>query len=131
MSEKQKTLEFDLDDQPVTITVSRSTARTGVLRYQLMTAGNEANQTETDEALKPLRFITYPDCIAGTATATGFTAWPISFEEFSGLPETLVDDWVNAVYEINPHWRAAYQQANEEEPAQKKEPGSKKRSNGS
>jgi hypothetical protein len=65
---------------------------------------------EEDEALQVLRLIAYPDYIAALVEWEDKTApacletRPMCFEDFWRLPETLLDAWGAAVYELNPHW---------------------------
>jgi hypothetical protein len=117
MSKKQQTLTIELEDEsPVILTIERATARMGVARFQMMLAGDEANKTETDEALKPLRLITYPDCITATVKAEGIP-WPLSFADFADLPEQVVNQWIEAVYQVNPQWRAVLDESAEKKDA--------------
>lgn len=106
MSEKLKTLALTLDDTTVTLTLIRATARIGVARYQLISKGYEHinDSPDEDEALKALRVMVYPDCICGTSQAEGIE-FPIPFEQFVELPEEFVNQWADAVYLINPHWK--------------------------
>ena len=106
MSEKQTTLALTLDDAQVTLTIVRATARIGVARYQLISKGYGYIQEnpDEDEALKALRVMVYPDCISGTSHAEGIE-FPTPFEQFVELPEDFVNQWADAVYAINPHWK--------------------------
>lgn len=119
MSEKQMTLAYTLDDRVVTLTIVRATTRIGVARYLLAGEGNRVNETETDEALKILRLIIYPNCISCTTSVEGMD-WPITFDQFVDLPEDFVDKWLEAVYTMNPHWQGP-------EVAEKNAPSSSKR----
>lgn len=110
MSEKQKTLAYTLDEGDVTLVVVRATARIGMARYILANKGFKENEAEPDEALKLLRVMVYPDLIAATTTVTGMK-FPLEFEEFIELPEDFINQWADAVYEVNPHWKAALRDA--------------------
>lgn len=124
MSEKQTTLTFEIDEKKVALTVCRATARIGMQRYLLASKGNTENETETDEALKILRLVVYPNCIAATTSVEGIE-WPMSFETFANeIPEDVIDEWVAAVNKLNPHWvgEGVVDAADDK----KKEPGSKK-----
>ncbi len=106
MSEKQKTLTLTLDDKQVALTIVRATARVGVERYLLTSAGVEANKSEPSEALKILHLTLYPDLISATSSVDGLT-WPLTFDEFVELPEEFVNSWADAVYAMNTTWRPA------------------------
>lgn len=110
MSEKQLTLAYTLDESEVTITVVRATARIGMTRYVLANKGYKENEAEPDEALKMLRVMVYPDLVAATTQVTGMK-YPLEFDEFIELPEDLINKWAEAVYVVNPHWRAVLEEA--------------------
>jgi hypothetical protein len=110
MSEKQMTLAYTLDESEVAITVVRATARIGMARYILANKGFKENEAEPDEALKLLRVMVYPDLVAATTEVTGMK-YPLEFEEFIELPEDLINQWADAVYEVNPHWKAELRNA--------------------
>lgn len=103
MSEKRTTLAYTLDGVEITLTIVRATARMGVARYLLINKGVEANKNETDEALKTLRLMIYPDCIIATESAEGME-FPPTFEQFVELPEDFINKWTETVYSINPQW---------------------------
>lgn len=115
MSEKQMTLAYILDDAEVTITVVRASAKIGIERYLLANKGVEENKTEENEALKILRVMLYPDLIVATKEVTGIP-FPMTFEEFTDLPEELTTLWAEAVYKCNPQWRLG--QPDNEDPLQ-------------
>jgi len=50
--------------------------------------------------------------VAGTAEVEGLE-WPMTFVEFLELPERVVDAWLEAVYELNPHWRPGWAEKEE------------------
>lgn len=103
--EKRLALTYTLDEQQITITVCRATAKAGIQRYLLASKGNAENEKEpTDEATKILRLILYPDLVSATVAIEGLP-WPMEFDQFEGLPEDLVNQWGDAVYKLNPHWR--------------------------
>jgi hypothetical protein len=108
MTEKRKTLNFEVDGRAVVLTISRATARMGVNRFILGSQGVEQNNKELAEgtgtqAERILRIITYPDCVCAVTDCQGMP-WPITFEKFCDLDEVDVDAWSAAVYEINPQW---------------------------
>ena len=74
--------------------------RRGILRGEALRA--DIGDEPTEQWL--LRVITFPDLVAATRSVIGMP-WPVSFEAFCDLPERLVNEWSEAVYRLNPHWR--------------------------
>lgn len=101
--------------------IMRANVLIGMRRTRMRVEGSQVDDDDIDRQL--LRAVVYPDLIAPVASTQGFADWPISFEDFLELPETLVIDWENAVYELNPHWQSA--QANEQ--GEKKQPTTSRR----
>jgi hypothetical protein len=104
MSQKSVTFEYDLDGDKVVITSTRASARVGVARYQMMMAGEARNETEEDEALKPLRLITYPDCASCSTVTKNGEPWKVDFDTFVEMPEDLVNLWLGQCHVVNPQW---------------------------
>jgi hypothetical protein len=104
MSKKSELFEYDLDGDKIVITSVRASARIGVARYQMMMAGEKENETETDEALKPLRLITYPDCFSCSTVTKNGEPWKIDFATFADLPEDFVNQWLAQCHIVNPQW---------------------------
>ena len=104
MSQKTASFEYDLDGDKIVITSMRASARIGVARYQMMIAGEKENETEPDEALKPLRLITYPDCYGCSMVTKNGEPWKVDFVTFSELPEDLVNLWLNQCHIVNQQW---------------------------
>lgn len=103
--EKQMTLQYDSDGQPVEITLQRASVRTGIRRYTMMAQADKLNKDEEAEPiLATIRLFTYPTAICGTVDVKGLP-WPMSIEEFMELDEVLVDKWLDGVYTLNPQWR--------------------------
>jgi len=56
-------------------------------------------------ALGVLAIWTYPALMAAASELDGGDLGPtMGMEAFIALPDALVDDWVEATYELNPHW---------------------------
>jgi hypothetical protein len=104
MSEKQKILTYELDGQEISITVQRATARIGVKRFLLGSQAVKDNETEPDEALRILRLIVFPNVVSATVEIDGMEM--PTFDQFADLPEELVEAWSQAVYDVNPQWKA-------------------------
>lgn len=109
MAEKQKTLELDLEGKKVTVVVTRATTRAGIQRSLLIfRAFDELKAAEKegrvlDEVLNVINQRTLPDIVAGTASVTGIP-FPPSADDLAGYPEEFTQKWIDAIYEINPHW---------------------------
>lgn len=100
--------------QDITLEIGPATALMGMER-SLLKADADAIEDESRTAQVLHRYL-YPDLAACVTRAEGLP-WPISFEEFSQLPEVLVARWEVACYQANPHWEPGYQS---EEEAEKK-----------
>jgi hypothetical protein len=85
----------------VHVVVSQATTLSGMRRTRLQIEGRDAQEEDVDRRL--LRLYTYPDVIAATVEVEGLD-WPLDFETFLGLPDALVAQWEQAVYDLNPHW---------------------------
>lgn len=95
-------VEYQDENQSVTLTVSEATVLIGLKRTRLKLEQDKIEEPDPDRRL--LRVITYPDLMAATVEADGFKAWPVTFDEFIELPEPLAIHWEEAVYRLNPHW---------------------------
>lgn len=106
MEKQIKTLQYDLDGQPVKITVKRASVRVGLQRQSAMAKASELidkEETDMSEAEKMLYFFLYPTIVCSTDTVVGM-AWPMSIDEFMELPDVLVSRWSTLAQEVNPHW---------------------------
>jgi hypothetical protein len=95
------------------VVVQAATVSIGMYRSILIN-----NAVQEEDAIAPvegnlqylarriLHTMIYPTLIAGTVEAEGFEHWPITFAEFAELPEEMEPLWENAVFELNPHWKA-------------------------
>lgn len=110
----QKTLEYDLEEQQIRLTIMRATALIGMQRSIQIMRGMDEVKENPDEAVRVLRTVTYPDLISCTVAAEGLE-WPITFEAFLQLPDELVGKWETVVYEVNPHWNPAGTAVEEQE----------------
>ena len=85
----------------VRIVVARANVRRGMIRTRLKAEAQQSGETDPD--LLILRLFTYPDLVASAIEIDGLD-WPMTFDTFLDLPETLVIDWESAAYDLNPHW---------------------------
>lgn len=98
----------------IKLTVSQATVLIGMKRTRLKLEAQQAEETDPDRHI--LRLLTFPDVISATVQAEGLE-WPLDFETFLGLPDSLEGKWEEAVYDLNPHWLPGY-----DETAEKKLP---------
>lgn len=92
----------------MTVTVrAPATALQGMRRTRLIAEALAAPEPDPDRAL--LRRFSYPDCVAGAASVSGVTPWPLDFESFIALPDEFIAQWEQAVYELHPKWAPGYQ----------------------
>jgi hypothetical protein len=85
----------------IRLTISEATVLIGMRRTRIRLEMEKADEPDLDRKL--LGLYTYPDLVAATIQAEGLP-WPPEFEAFLELPDALVAQWENAVYELNPHW---------------------------
>ena len=102
---KEKIVEYEGPDGPISVTVVRATVLIGAERSVARVEARDliAENPDMSHALRILRGVTYPDLIVCTSQAEGIT-WPLSFEDFLLLDERFVDLWWEAVKEVNGHW---------------------------
>ncbi len=103
--------ERTIEQGGVTITLSQATVLLGMRRTRVQLEGREADEPDTDRRL--LRMYTYPDLVGAVVEVDGLP-WPLDFETFLGLPDSLVVLWERETYALNPHWLPSA------EPAEKK-----------
>ena len=127
MTEKNLALKLDLNGQPIALTLVRATARLGARRGYMMGEAFQEFETnkEFPKELQNLRWLLYPNVIAGTESVEGMP-WPLTFEEFIELPEGFIDDWVAGIYQVNPHWQPESQKETGEQPETKNSPKRKR-----
>lgn len=122
--DKQRVIETEIDGQAVRLTVNRATTimgtRRSIMVYKAMSEirGETEAGNAPDEAVMVLKTSTYPALITATTDATGIP-WPLPFADFLELPEALVYEWEQAVFELNPHWNPAGEIGGEQEQEKK------------
>lgn len=99
-----KTEELRFEDQElgleVRLCISQATVLMGMKRSRLKREGIDAGEEDVDRHL--LRIFTYPDLSAATVVIEGLSDF--DFEAFLLLPDSLIAQWEDAVYRLNPHW---------------------------
>ncbi len=97
-------------DETVTarLVISRATVLIGMRRTRMLEEGKAALKDETDIDRIILRNYLFPDLMApvseGSLVIEGVEKWPLDFETFLTLPDSLVNRWETEVYAANPHW---------------------------
>src|SRR3989304_6351262 len=107
---QQETIEFG----KYKIVVGEATTLMGMRRTMLRVDGIDKIEEVSDDGLRILYSITYPDLIAAVVENDGFSSWPISFEDFLELPERLTRQWETVVYRLNPHWQPGFEDEEKE-----------------
>lgn len=110
-----KTQLIEYPDLNITLTISESSARVGLyrtllsddaIREESLKATLEEGPLGTQEISdRILHTVLYPAMIASVVEQTGFDHWPLTFQEFSEIPEGLEVLWETATFNLNPHWR--------------------------
>jgi hypothetical protein len=116
-----RTVEFTLDGKPVKLTIERATALNGMRRSILQYKGIEQMKDIDDEALRTLRLISYSDLVAAVTVWEGISE--MTFEQFIGIPDTVMQEWESAVYTVNPHWNPMGQPPEEKQKKVRKSTG--------
>ena len=107
MNEKKKIL--DLNGKKVTMTLPQATARMGIRRSLMIYAAFDAKVaaekagTPLDEETYVISYRTLPDLVIGSKDVDGIK-FPPTAEELLDMPESFVNAWLGAIYEVNPHW---------------------------
>lgn len=99
-------LQFTIQDVQVIVTIQTATIEMGMKRTMLHTRRRDEikNGQYAEDLGKQLLYIfTFSTIEAGTTKVEGMT-WPVSFETFLQFPETVVVEWEQAIYRLNPHW---------------------------
>lgn len=119
MSLSRKTISYEDDVVRARVTVQGANVLRGLLRSQLTDEGLRAE--DSNPLIHIARWTQYPAIVAGTVggeiqvfgedkqgqrvVKKTIIANQISFEDWlNELPETLTIDWLEAVFEVNPHW---------------------------
>ena len=102
---KTLTIEFNQDGIQARIEVRRCSGLDGIRRGQMI---EEAHLVEdTDITLHIARIAIVPLLLSATDQAIIMVdettlPWPISAESLQHVPESLLDDWMSAIYDLNP-----------------------------
>lgn len=119
---RKKTMDFDNGELRATIIVREARLVDGMERGKLI--GQAFENRRQNEMEQTVQVVIWPNLVAGTHQANieldGQTQeWP-KFETLLELPETLVQQWLEAVFELNPRWQPQQDQPEGEESAEKK-----------
>ena len=107
---RTKTIEdFHSGDLSAAITVREARLVDGMERGRLI--GQAFEQPRPNDLQQTVQVVIWPNLVAGTLSAEiaqngQALKWP-DFETLLELPEQLVQQWLEAVYELNPHWSPA------------------------
>lgn len=96
-----KTLELAVGDVAARIEIHPATTLMGMRRGQLAAEA----KNEADPLIWFARRFMYPDCLAcSSGDLVGKPLAELTFDEFLALPDQITEAWLEAVYQVNPHW---------------------------
>jgi hypothetical protein len=99
----QKIVAYDGNGITGRVVVSAANVLQGLKRTRLRNQHGPIDSTPEEVLIAQI--FTYPDLVAAAKSIEidGLDG-EITFEQFAALPEALVLQWEQAVYELNPHW---------------------------
>lgn len=107
-----KTLELNINGVAARLEICPASTLMGMQRGRLA-----AEALEIDNALMwfASRFM-YPDCLACTrGEIGGRPVAELTFSAYLELPDQLTEAWLEAVYQVNPHWQPRLPEPEEQE----------------
>ncbi len=107
MSEAE--VRYTDDDYDVVLEVRQASFADGLRRIALQQEQGESKMDTIAERIRAYgRQSIFPACVSSTKIIANNgkkkLVIPETYEEFEKLPDTLVDIWITAVWEKNPHW---------------------------
>jgi len=131
-----RTVAYESGETKIVLEVREATALTGMKRallrgradaylQALSGESDEESSAENNSALDVMAAtlmarVVYPDLVACVVSAEGLDVATLDIAGFCDLPDSLVDAWEAAVYDLNPHWLPRSDE--EETEGEKKEP---------
>lgn len=107
-----KSIEYEDDRVKASLVISEATIRHGLKRSILI---SRASSLAEDETLVAIEELAYANSLAVTMGTIVFKddkeddvtkdASDLDLESFLDLPDSLGDQWLRTVYEVNPSWR--------------------------
>ncbi len=134
---QRRSVVYESGDVKIDLVVSEASALTGMRRAllrgrasaylnSLNGAGGEESEDDKPSlsaldlsAITLMARVVYPDLVAAAVEADGIDL-EMSIDDFCGLPDSLVDAWEVAVYQLNPHWLPSQPENEVEEEEEKK-----------
>lgn len=112
----EKKVTYEDKEVQVNITSHSATIIDGMRLDNLRMHGLKSE--ETDQLIRTAQTVLWPDCIACSIVnhyakaegkaEDGSIIWSkeqvMTFQEFLTLPQQLVEQWCETVFELNPHW---------------------------
>jgi hypothetical protein len=114
----KKIITVQYNGEPLEITIRNARSKDGILRAELM---GKASLLEESNPSKYTAFYIHPTCIA----AVDEPEWvrTMTLDQFGDVDEQDIAKWLDAVYEINTHWKNAWRVLHELTEAQEKKTG--------
>lgn len=120
-----KSVDYQSGDMMAAITVRRATFLDDMVRQDLLAQALAAPVGETPRANaeRTARIVVFPAICAATveayiASLGEALPWPLSFDAMMDLSPDLINEWMAAIWELNPSWAPVSPQA---ESAEKKD----------
>ena len=129
MSLSKRTMSYKDEEFEGEVVVGRANVSRGYLRSRLTDEGLRAPEKPGDDPLLRIaKWTQYPAIRAGTRSGNllffsvkevdgeeqrnltrKVQADELTFEDYQEIPETFMIEWLDAVFEFNPHWLLAIQ----------------------
>lgn len=101
LDDMSKSVTIDIAGISARIDVCPATTLMGMRRGQIAA---RARHEEDPLRWYAARFM-YADCLAcSTGEIDGKPVCDLTFDEFLALPDQITEAWLEAVYQVNPHW---------------------------
>jgi hypothetical protein len=118
---RSEVIEYDDGEVKARIVVQRASFLGELARTDLLNAGlaesavNEQPESSNAVGLlmrdvtRSARIVVWPALAGATAeawfvTADDTQAWPLTFDQTMSLPGDLVNQWIEAIWKLNPQW---------------------------
>lgn len=74
-----------------------------------------AVEPDDDEATRLFKYVFYPAMVACVVEHKGFDPWPPTIDDVMNLPDQFAGEWMDAAWELNPHWKPRIPEPDEAE----------------
>jgi hypothetical protein len=107
-----KKITVRIKDEPVELTLRSSKVDDGLWRGELIAQAVQARENETQRR-SVAGIVIYPNCVPAVKEPDWVRE--MSLDDFiNDVEEQDANTWMDAAYELNPHWKNIYQAPDEE-----------------